>query len=69
MRYMNNTEEQLMYHADMSNNNEAQPNDNAERISDTHNPDSEYNNIFTLQCFQKLIFSKRFTHQYIFIPV
>ena len=44
-----NTEEQSEQHADMSNNNEAQPNDNTERISDTHISDSEYNTNVMLQ--------------------
>ena len=44
-----NAEEQSEQHADMSNNNKAQPNDNTERISDTHNPDYEYNTNVTLQ--------------------
>ena len=44
-----NAEEQSEQHADMSNNNEVQPNDNTERISDTHIPDSEYNTNVTIQ--------------------
>ena len=36
-----NTEEQSEQHTVMSNNNEAQPNINTERTSDTHIPESE----------------------------
>ena len=37
-----NAEEQSEQHTVMSNNNEAQPNINTERTSDTHIPESEY---------------------------
>ena len=37
-----NAEEQSQQHTAMSNNNEAQPNINTERTSDTHIPESEY---------------------------
>ena len=44
-----NAEEQSEQYADISNNNEAQPNNNTEKISDTLIPDSEYSTNVMLQ--------------------